>query len=212
MLRSIADVFIIESLDPDDEGNGRFEGSIISNMVRLHGKQPKYRYVRTRGQFEDALLEFGQSNYRYLHISAHGEPEGMVTTNLDEIDYDELSDLLIPHIRNKRLFLSACSMVHEDMAAHLIPNTGCYSIIGPNDDIHFHRAAIFWASLYHLMFLKDSEKFSRLRLKQTLQKTSELFEVNVNFFSKANTHRGFREDELHPSALNRKIGKPTANS
>ena len=30
------DVFIIESLDPDDEGNGRFEGSIISNMLRLH--------------------------------------------------------------------------------------------------------------------------------------------------------------------------------
>lgn len=211
MVQSIADVFIIESLDPDDEGNGRFEGSIISNMVRLHGKQPRYRYVRTRNQFKEAVREFGQSDYRYLHISAHGEPEGMVTTNLDEIDYDELSDLLKPHLRNKRLFLSACSMVHEDLAAYLIPKSGCYSIIGPNDDIHFHRAAIFWASLYHLMFLKDSEKFSRLRLKETLTKTSELFEVNVSFFSKAETPRGFREDEIGPApASNKKLSKPKA--
>lgn len=65
MLRTKPDVFIIESLDPDDEGNGRFEGSIISNMLRLHGKEPKYRYVRTRGEFEDAVGEFGRSRYRY---------------------------------------------------------------------------------------------------------------------------------------------------
>jgi len=198
--KTVADVFILESLQPDDEGNGRFEGSILSQMLRLHGKKPKYRYVRTRKDFEEALQEFGESNYRYLHISAHGDPEGLVTTNHEEIDYDEMSDLLKPHICKKRLFLSACSMVHEDMAAYLIPNTGCYSVIGPEDDIHFHKAAIFWASLYHLMFSRDSEKFSRLRLKQVLIQTTALFEVNVRFFSKSDTlSKGFREDNIHPS-------------
>lgn len=108
---SVADVFIVESLDPDDEGNGRFEGSSISHVLRLHGKNPIYRYVRTRARFIEAISELAASNYRYLHISAHADPEGMCTTNQEEVDYDELAAILKPCIRNRRLFLSACSMV-----------------------------------------------------------------------------------------------------
>lgn len=122
------DVFIIESLDPDDEGNGRFEGSVVSHVLRLHGKNPIYSYVRTRHQFERAVAKFGKSNYRYLHISAHAEREGMCTTNQEEIDYDELAEMLSPHLKGRRLFLSACSMVHEDMAKEIIPRTQCYSV------------------------------------------------------------------------------------
>lgn len=193
MLTTTPDVFIIESLDPDDEGNGRFEGSIISSMLRLHGKQPKYRDVRTREEFEEAVEEFGQSRYRYLHISAHGDPEGMCTTNLEEIDYDELGDMLKPHFEGKRLFLSACSMVHKDMDAYLIPKTGCYSVMGPIDDIEFHKAAIFWASLYHLLFVQDSEKINRARLGDTLTKTADLFSVNMKFFYRTTGKKGFEE-------------------
>jgi len=208
MQRTKPDVFIIESLDPDDEGNGRFEGGVISSILRLHGKQPRYTYVRTRIEFEDAVEEFGKSRYRYLHISAHGDKEGMCTTNLEPIDYDELGDMLQPHLRNKRLFLSACSMVHADMAGYVIPKTECFSVMGPQDDIEFHRAAVFWASLYHLMFLKDAEKFSRAALTQTLTKASELFEVNVNFFYRSETPRGFSEAEIHPAKKpNKKVGR-----
>ena len=107
-MATVPDVFVIESLDPDDEGNGRFEGSVVSHVLRLHGKHPKYSYVRTREQFEQAALDFGKSRYRYLHISAHAEPEGMCTTNQDEIDYDELAEILAPHLSGRRLFLSAC--------------------------------------------------------------------------------------------------------
>lgn len=192
-----ADVFIIESLDPDDEGNGRFEGSVISSILRLHGKQPKYRYVRTREDFEKAVKEFGKSRYRYLHISAHGDKEGLCTTNLENIDFDELGDLLQPYLKGKRLFLSACSMAHKDMAAYVIPKTECYSVMGPEDDIDFHRAALFWASLYHLMFLKNAEKFSRSDLTETLTKASDLFEVNIKFFYRSESASGFGEADVH---------------
>ena len=74
------DVFIIESLDPDDEGNGRFEGSNICHVLRLHGKNPRYHYVRTLKEFRQALKQFGSSGYRYLHISAHANKQGMCTT------------------------------------------------------------------------------------------------------------------------------------
>jgi len=65
-MTTFAEVFIIESLHPENEGNGHFEGSIISQMLRLHGKLPKYRYVRTRKEFENAIKQFGKSKYRYL--------------------------------------------------------------------------------------------------------------------------------------------------
>ncbi|REF73451.1 hypothetical protein [Paracoccus versutus] len=196
-LRTKADVFIIESLDPDDEGNGRFEGGVISQILRLHRKQPLYRYVRTIEEFKAAVKEFGKSRYRYLHISAHGDPEGLCTTNQETIDFDELGDMLRPHLKGRRLFLSACSMVHNDMAAYVIPKTECFSIMGPEDDIEFHRAALFWASLYHLMFLKDAEKFNRARLTETLTKASALFEVNIKLFCRSDNKKGFDEVDVH---------------
>lgn len=54
------EVFIIESLDPDDEGNGRLEGCILSNFLRLHEKSLKYRYVRTKTEFKKVVAEFGR--------------------------------------------------------------------------------------------------------------------------------------------------------
>lgn len=191
------DVFIIESLDPDDEGNGRFEGSVVSHVLRLHGKQPIYRYVRTRDQFESAVSEFGQSKYRYLHISAHAESEGMCTTNLDEIDYDELADLLAPHMSGKRLFLSACSMVHDDMAKEIIPKTNCTSIVGPKNDIPFTSAAVFWPALYHLMFSNKGSAMSHETLKQCLARVSDLFDCEIGYYSKSKKlKRGYTADLL----------------
>jgi hypothetical protein len=191
------EVFIIESLDPDDEGNGRFEGSIISRILKLHGKSPKYRYVRTREDFEEAIKQFGRSQYRYLHISAHAEPEGMCTTNQDEIDYDELAEILKPHLKNKRLFLSACSMVHEDMAKEIIPKTGCYSVVGPNEDILFSDAAILWAAIYHLMFSENSNAMNHRTLKKHLENTTKLFSVGISYFSKSKKlKRGYTRDIL----------------
>lgn len=186
---------MIESLDPDDEGNGRFEGSVISHTLRLHGKKPKYSYVRTREQFEQAALEFGKSRYRYLHISAHAEPEGMCTTNQDEIDYDELADIFAPHLKRRRLFLSACSMVHEDMAKEIIPKTGCYSVVGPCEDIPFATAAVFWPALYHLMFTIDGSTITHKTLKENLNKVSDLFDAEIGYFSRSlKLKRGYTSD------------------
>lgn len=198
-MRSVADVFIIESLDPDDEGNGRLEGSSISHVLRLHGKNPVYRYVRTRAQFRGAIREFERLEYRYLHISAHGHKEGLVTTNLDEISNAELAQYLNPALRGKRLFMSACSAVHEDMAAIMIPATGCSSVVGPRTDVSFTEAAVFWPAIYHLLFTQDSERVTRAALRSALGKVSVLFETEIAFFAKSATLKpGYTRDMLKP--------------
>jgi hypothetical protein len=196
-MATIPDVFIIETLAPDDEGNGRFEGSSISHVLRLHGKNPRYSYVRSRYQFEKAIKEFGKSAYRYLHISAHADPEGLCTTNQDEIDYDELAELLSPHMKGRRLFLSACSMVHKDMAEAIIPKTGCYSVVGPTEDIAFTTASVFWPALYHLVFTIDDLAINHRTLKTNLKRVSELFDIDIGYYSRSKKlKRGFTEGIL----------------
>jgi hypothetical protein len=197
MASTIADVFIIETLNPDDEGNGRLEGSSISHILRLHGKNPKYEYVRTREGFEAAVKNFGRSRYRYLHISAHADAEGMCTTNQDEIDYDELAELLKPHLKGKRLFLSACSMVHGDMAKEIIPKTGCYSVVGPKEDIEFSTAAVFWPAIYHLMFSHNDSSMKHVELKENLKRVTGLFDVDIGYYSASKKlPRGYTRDLL----------------
>jgi hypothetical protein len=153
--------------------------------------------VRTKEEFEEAVRTFGKSRYRYLHISAHADEHGMCTTNADDIDYDDLANILNPYLEGRRLFLSACSMVHEDLAEAIIPKSGCYSVVGPNEDINFTHAAILWASMYHLMFTHNNEVMKHSELKRYLEDTSKLFEVDISYFSKSKTlKRGFTKDIL----------------
>lgn len=197
-MATIPDFFIIESLNPDDEGNGRFEGSSISHVLRLHGKNPKYRYVRTRKQFSKALKEFEKSRYRYLHISAHADENGMCTTNQDEIHYTELATLLKPCMAGRRLFLSACAIVHEKMAKAIIPETQCVSIVGPKEAVSFCDAVVLWPAIYHLMFTNRDDAMSHDALKTVLKDTVDLFKVNMGYFSRSKKlKRGYTVDFLN---------------
>jgi hypothetical protein len=192
-----ADIFIIESLGPDDEGNGRFEGPIISHLARLHGKQPTYRYVRTRADFRKAIKSFLRSDFRYLHISAHADHEGIATTNLDEITNRELGEMLGKGFADRRLFLSACSIVHKEMASQIIPVTGCYSVVGPRRDIGFAEAAVFWPALYHLMFELDTKAMKRAALSSSLKKVATLFNVDIGYYARSASRKsGFSSDML----------------
>lgn len=154
---TIPEIFIVESLRFDDEASDSYEGKIISNILHLNGKNSKYYYIRTRRELEEVVGIFDASRYRYLHLSCHGSPQSMATT-LDTIPFEQLGGILQPHLHNKRLFLSACEMVNEELAKAIIPDSGCYSIIGPSESVKFSDAAILWASFYHLIFNYDSGK------------------------------------------------------
>lgn len=196
-MNTTPDVFIIESLDPNDEGNGRFEGVFLSHVLRLHGKAPRYRYVRTSEEFKEAVREFGESKYRYLHLSCHGDPEGLITTNLEEIDFDELAGLLKPHMLGRRLFVSACEMVHKDLAKAVIPASGCTSVVGPTEKIAFTDSAVVWAAIYHLAFKQDAKRITRDDLQSKIKAACKLLEVSFAFYAKSNTlDRGYTKNLL----------------
>ncbi|KEI72159.1 hypothetical protein GV64_16775 [Endozoicomonas elysicola] len=177
-------VFIIESLDFDDEKSDRFEGKVLSQILKLNGIASEYYYIRTKQELDEIIDKFDESDYRYLHISCHGSPNSLETT-LDSVSFEELNTMLSPCLDKKRVFISACEMVNADLAGALIGDSECFSVIGPSEPVSFSDATIFWSSFYHLMFNDNENAMKRKEIKQILEKITDLFDVKVNYYSKS---------------------------
>jgi hypothetical protein len=191
-------VFIIESLNFDDEDEQRREGHLLYEMLHLAGKPAEYYYLRTKKELAALLKRYAQSGKRYLHISCHGDSRGIGLT-LDYLTFQELGDLARPHLRDRRLFLSACDVAREELAAAVMERDGCYSVIGPVDEIGFSDAAIMWASFYHLVFKENSQSMNRDRVARALQKVCDAFGTSVCYFRRTTTAPYFRSTTFRPT-------------
>jgi len=174
------EVCIVESLSLFDEEN-RKEGEIISRTLRMAGMRPHYSYVRTREEFEAFVSEFGESDYRYLHISCHGSRDSFSLTT-EAIPTEEFAAILVPHVRNRRVFLSTCLATNSRLAAELLPDSGCYSILGPKSSIEFGDSAIFWTAFYHLRFKARREAMKRQEIIETATKCANLIDQQFRLF------------------------------
>jgi len=172
------EVFIIESLNFEDERAERFEGRIISQILALSGKKCEYCYIRTKRELKVLLKQFASSSYRYLHLSCHGN-HGSVFTTLDPIPFSEFGPLIRPYLRKRRLFISACSVTNRTLAEAIMPASGCYSILGPDQNIYFSDAAVLWASFYHVMFSADSTAMKYKTIKAKAQEVSDIYRVRL---------------------------------
>ena len=180
--KTIPSVFIIESLEFDDEQKGYFEGEVISNILNFSGIGCKYNYIRTKAEFEHFINEFQKSNYRYLHISCHGNTKCLATT-LDQIPFNELGIILQPVLDKKRLFISACSATNDKLADEIFPLTKCYSLIGPRKKPYMNDAAIFWASFYHLMFNHNSKAMKKDDLQPIIEMLSMVHKMPIKYYT-----------------------------
>ena len=195
MTRGEPNVFIIESLNFEDEKYNRFEGKFLSQILQLGGKDSSYYYIRTKKELKKVLEIFESSDYRYLHISCHGNDSSLFTT-LDKLPFSGFAELVKPYLNDKRLFVSACSAVNDDLAGHIIPNSGCYSLIGPISEIGFHDAAIVWASFYHLMFKENPNAMKRIDILPTLKNVVNTFGISLNYYS--NSASPYNKDIIKP--------------
>ncbi len=190
------EVFIIESLNLDDEREKRHEGQFLSQILALGGKNPLYYYIRTKFELRKLLKQFDESHYRYLHLSCHGSNSSIETT-FTSILFSEFGRILRPYLSEKRLFVSACSAVNQKLAREMFRTPGCISLIGPGKDVQFNDAAIIWASFYHLMFKINEERMAKDDIRPTLTELQHLFEVPLNYYSRSNDVDGFRRVQLN---------------
>ena len=93
-MKTDPELFIIESLQLEDERDGVQEGDIIARMLQVAGKQrTRYYYIRTRREIEEIIPIWGRSKLRYLHITCHANKYGIHTT-FDFISYRDLEKFL----------------------------------------------------------------------------------------------------------------------
>jgi hypothetical protein len=175
------DLFIIESLNFDDEAEGRCEGKFLTHLLRLTERNVKYFYIRTLKEFEEVLEKFEDSNYRYLHISSHGNEKELCLT-LDHVEIKNIGSLLAPYLEKRRVFFSACKLASPQLAAALLQRTGCYSVIGPASAIGFDEAAIFWASFYYLMLRDEATGMKFKNIQKNVANLSKLFDIEMRYF------------------------------
>ena len=91
--------------------------------------------------------------------------------------------MLSPVLKSRRIFFSSCEVMNMKLANALLKNTGCYSVIGPSKSINFDRAAIFWASFYHLMLRDNGRSMKRRKLQEITSDLQRLFGVSMRYFA-----------------------------
>jgi hypothetical protein len=175
-------VFIIESMDWDNEVNGKLDGVALKTILDLSDIPNSYIYIRTRKEFEYAMKIYQETDFGFLHISCHGNDEGICLT-MDDITFGELGAIMGPYLKYRRLFLSACKAACFSLAEQFIPHYHCYSVMGPTDTIDYDKAAIFWSSYYYLMYSDNQERMWQRDIIPTLKNITRTFSEQLSYFS-----------------------------
>jgi hypothetical protein len=178
---TVPEVFIIESLELTDEASARREGEVLAAVLRMCGKNPLYYYIRTKAELELLAKHFEASGYRYLHISCHGGMTSLETT-LDSISYKEFAKIFARKLKNRRLFVSACSAGNRPFAELVRSrNRSIISVAAPRNDIKFDHAVAFWSSFYVKTFSRNARAMNSERIAALLRPLAALFNEPVHF-------------------------------
>lgn len=155
-------VYVIESPNDFDLLNNRTEGNLIKNAVSLDEIPCVVRTATSKETFSwalsDGLIEAIKDLPRrlpILHISAHGNEEGLGLTNGEIVTWNELKDRLIvlnEYFQNELILcmssckgLSACRMamrIEDDQYPFL-------GMIGNDESPTWSETAIGFATFYH---------------------------------------------------------------
>lgn len=154
-------VYIIESPSAPDLYHRRFEGEALMKTLELSGIPSSYRLTVNKDAFQASfyygIKEYFQNQSNPLppivHISAHGNGEGIQLTSGDVINWDTLREFLIPlnKVFDDGLLLSlsscngasGCAMSMKDDSFPFL------AIIGNNGTPTWSETNIAYASFYH---------------------------------------------------------------
>ncbi|MEX0965762.1 MAG: hypothetical protein WD077_00865 [Bacteroidia bacterium] len=169
-------------MELEDEKKGNLDGKILKSILDICQIPNTYFYLRTKKEFKHAIKEFQKSNFGFLHISCHGNEEGISTT-FDYISFDLLEDIIQEKLSYRRLFLSACEAARFELAQRFIPKYHCYSVVGSPDSIYCDKAAVFWSTFYHLMYESNQKRMPQIEIMPTLANLTKVFKIKLNYYS-----------------------------
>ncbi len=204
---SIADVFIIESLSPEDETANRYEGQRLADILRLSGKSPRYFYFRDRAELPHLLSLFKLSQYRFLHVSCHGSDQALFTRS-DQLTYPEVGKIFARHLKERRVFLSACELGNELFSTCIASgNKGMHSIVAPAEKIFFDHAAAIWGAFYISIFSHNSNSLRSAEIRARIDLLCQLFPVDFHMSTYHPVHDSWVHERVRKNVVGGRAAK-----
>jgi len=148
--KSVPKVFIIESLGANDVNNHRCDGKILEAQLQLIGEESVYRYVLNVSDLRNALCEFDESEFRFLHVSCHGDSaKAYLAANPAGETYEEFSKCFSSKVALTRVTFAACKLGNKSFFEEFCRwNKGVQSLAAPMNDLPFQRSSLYWATYY----------------------------------------------------------------
>ena len=173
-------VYIIESPSAQDLLEGRTEGRVLSEVLKLAGITYFYNLVTNLETWKIALgTKFQEANNKYpdlapiLHLSMHGNANksGVVLTDETVFSWKRLKEELTPlnnYMEDGLLIcMSSCfSSYGRRMAQDNSADNPFYALVASNNLVSWQDAAVAYVTFYHLLFkgLLIDECVKRMKL------------------------------------------------
>jgi hypothetical protein len=156
-------VHIIESPSDKDLLDGRMEGKALSKAFDLANIPYSYNLVTTKTTLQEALStklsQALQANQKLpiLHISMHGNSDGIALTNGEFLSWLELRTELTPLLNNMQGALLICMSSCFGgsgcrMAMHQDSDHPFWALVGNSNEALWADAAVAYITFYHLFF------------------------------------------------------------
>lgn len=141
------EVFIIESSTEED-------GYVLYRQLKLLGGNPRYIKVACLNDLAAALVLFRQSNYRFVHISCHGDKaQEKIMIGEEWHTYDKVVSLFPRCFKSRRVSFSACELGNDTLTRELNSrNHWIHSIVAPSVEVDPKISAAYWVAFYTLCF------------------------------------------------------------
>jgi hypothetical protein len=156
-------VYVIESPSPADLLDGRTEGRVLSEALALAGIAHTYSVAADALTFDIALGQRLVDAWKQhqqppiLHLSMHGNAEGVGLTNGDFLTWDQLRAKLLPLLRilpNALLICMSSCFGYSGcrLAMYLDNEPHFWALVGHPDSVNWADAAVAYVTFYHLFF------------------------------------------------------------
>lgn len=173
-------VYIIESPSDEDLRNGLIEGKALYKSLRIAECDVVYNLVKSKAEFDSAIDFVIRDCYDkkgkwsampFIHISAHGDEDGIQLTNDELIDWADFATLLdkinsaigfVTHFTDysnnvSRIVLcfSTCKGFNAFKVWNKTNICPYQCVVGPNTDIDWSDSLTAFITFYHLTNLKQ---------------------------------------------------------
>jgi hypothetical protein len=156
-------VYIIESPSNLDLLDERTEGRLLSEAFKIAGIQHKYNLASNKEMFIEALCSRlpmicnQLQELPILHLTMHGNKNGIQLTSGDFLTWNELYQLILPLKRymngNLLICMSSCEGFYAiSMEMNIDGEPPLFALVGSPQTVGYHDSAIAYTTFYHLFF------------------------------------------------------------